>query len=78
MARKKTATEFGMMDASGKVTVTHTIDLAKVKSDDPLAYAYGFSQAQRGEHFEKRKDLAPEYIRGFREGQKKRKMSMVS
>jgi hypothetical protein len=37
-------TQFGKMDASGKVTIAHSVDLNKIKSPDPLAYAYGYSQ----------------------------------
>jgi len=66
-------TEFGKMDAKGKVTITHTIDISKLKSNDPLAYAYGLVQGERGEPLGKTKDLAPEYIRGWKEGRKKLK-----
>lgn len=66
-------TEFGKMDATGKVTITHRIDLSKIKSPDPLAYAFGYTQAQRGEPLSKDKDLAPEYVRGWKDGKKKLK-----
>lgn len=76
-------TKFGTLDKSGKETITHEIDLSKVKSSDPLAYAYGKVQGERGEKISKatRGDkLAPEYIRGYKEGHavyknKLRKMS---
>lgn len=71
MKRKKT--QFGVMDTSGKVTMTHSIDLGKIKSPDPLAYAYGFVQGQRGTPMPKEKNLAPEFIRGWKEGRKKLK-----
>jgi hypothetical protein len=64
-------TEFGVMGKEGKVTVTHEIDLSKIKSPDPLAYAYGLVQGERGESLRKEKGLASEYIRGWKEGNKK-------
>jgi hypothetical protein len=74
MEKKKT--KFGIMGSTGKVTVTHEIDLSKVKSPDPLAYAYGFVHGERGEPLgkpEKGDKFAPEYIRGWEEGHKKLK-----
>lgn len=32
-----TKAKFGKIDSTGKVTITHEIDLSKVKSPDPLA-----------------------------------------
>jgi hypothetical protein len=64
-------TKFGSIDSTGKVTTTLEIDLSKVKSPDPLAYAYGFAQGQSGTKMPKnKKDLAPEYIRGWKDGHK--------
>lgn len=42
------------------------------KSDDPLAYAYGFLQGKEGQPFPKEKGLAPEFVRGFKEGKAER------
>jgi hypothetical protein len=51
---------------------SHVIDLSKVKSTDPLAYAYGFMQGQSRVKLPKSKrHLAPEYIRGWKDGHKK-------
>lgn len=61
------------MKASGKVVMTHEIDLGKIKSPDPLAYAYGLVQGERGNPLPKEKGLASEFIRGWKEGRKKLK-----
>ena len=67
-------TKFGKIDSTGKVMITHEIDLSKVKSPDPLAYAYGFTQGQSGVKLPKsRRYLAPEYVRGWKDGHKKMK-----
>jgi hypothetical protein len=66
-------TKFGVMAKGGKVTTTHEIDLNKIKSSDPLAYAYGLVQGERGQPLGKDKDLAPEYIRGWKKGNRKYK-----
>jgi hypothetical protein len=66
-------TQFGKMDSTGKVVVTHEINLSKLKSPDPLAYAYGLVQGERGEPLPKQRGLAPEFIRGWKEGRKKLK-----
>jgi hypothetical protein len=50
---------------------SHVIDLSKVKSPDPLAYAYGFMQGRARVKMSKDKNLASEYIRGWKEGHKK-------
>lgn len=66
-------TQFGTMDNTGKVTKVMEIDLQKVKSDDPLAYAYGLFEGKSGRKMSKagRGDkLAPEYVRGFKDGKK--------
>ena len=59
------------MKKSGENVITHEIDLSKIKSSDPLAYAYGLVQGERGEQKSKEKDLAPEYIRGWNDGHRK-------
>lgn len=69
--KEKKKTKFGMIDHSGKVSITHEIDLSEVKSPDPLAYAYGLVQGERGESLPKDKDLASEFIRGWKEGHKR-------
>jgi len=62
-------TKFGKLTVSG-MNVTHEIDIAKIKSPDPLAYAYGFVQGERGEKLPRQKGIASEYIRGWKEGHK--------
>ena len=64
-------TKFGILSETGKEIITHEIDIHKLKSSDPLAYAYGLVQGERGEKLEKKRGLAPEYIRGWKEGHKK-------
>lgn len=71
--KQKKGTIFGTLTPTGKVENTMTIDLSKVKSHDPLAYSYGFFQGKTGKPISKEKDLAPEYIRGYKEGVKIRK-----
>ena len=66
-------TKFGVMGKSGKVTTTHEIDLSKVKSSDPLAYAFGLVRGERGDPIEKEKGLASEYKRGWKTGHEKYK-----
>lgn len=66
-------TKFEIMDKYGRTKTTHEIDITKVKSPDPLAYIYGKVQGERGEPLSKDKDLAPEYIRGWKEGSKTKK-----
>jgi hypothetical protein len=66
-------TTFGTLTPEGKVTNITRIDISKVKSPDPLAYAYGFAQGQTGQSLADSDDLAPEYIRGWKEGRAKSK-----
>jgi hypothetical protein len=68
----KQKTQFGTLTPSGEVKNAMEIDLSKVKSPDPLAYAYGFFQGKSGQPISKNKGLAPEYIRGYKEGRKVR------
>lgn len=68
---KENLTTFGTITPSGEVKNTMVVDLSKVKSDDALAYAYGFSQGKSGTPMskaEKGDKLAPEYIRGYKDG----------
>jgi len=71
MAKKK-GTKFGVLTPKGKLVKAMTIDISKVKSPDPLAYAYGYFQGKQGLPKGKGKDLAPEYVRGFKKGRKER------
>ena len=66
-------TKFGKITSEGKIIHSIEIDLSKVKSSDPLAYAYGFAQGSRGNPIVKGKGLAPEYIRGYKDGKAKLK-----
>lgn len=61
-------TKFSIMAKGGKVTKTHEIDLGKIKSPDPIAYAVGLVRGERGDPMQKGKGLAPEYIRGWKDG----------
>jgi len=63
-------THFGVMNKQGKVTKSMSINIGKIKSNDPLAYAYGYFQASSGQSMSKDKDLAPEYIRGYNDYKK--------
>ena len=70
MVHKKT--QFGILTPEGKVEKSMEMDLSKIKSPDPLAYAYGFFQGKSGQPMSKEKGLAKEYIRGYKEGKKAR------
>lgn len=72
MTRKK-GTKFGILTPKGKVIKAMTIDISKIKSPDPLAYSYGFFQGKSGQPRAKDKDLAPEYLRGYKAGKRERK-----
>lgn len=69
--KKKVGTKFGILTPQG-VQKQMTIDLNQVKkvSSDPLAFAYGMFQSKSGQKMSKDKDLAPEYIKGFKQGKK--------
>jgi len=64
---EKKGTKFVILQPSGEVTKQMTIDINKVKSDDPLAYSYGYFQAKSGQPMSKDKGLAKEYIRGYKD-----------
>lgn len=70
--RKKQGTLFGTLTSSGEVINKSVINLNKVKSNDPIAFAYGLHQGQTGQPFPKEKGLASEYIRGFKLGRRKK------
>jgi hypothetical protein len=74
---KKQCTQFGVMSPEGKVTKEMTIDINKVKSSDPLAYSYGYFQGKSGQPMSKDKDLAPEYIRGYKDAKAGKKIDMA-
>jgi len=69
---KYSSTQFGILTPKGEVTKSMSINLSEVKSPDPLAYSYGFFQGKTGQSISKDKDLAPEYIRGYKEGKKQK------
>lgn len=71
--KEKKKTKFGIIDHKGKATITHEIDLSEIESPDPIAYAYGLVHGERGEPLSKDKDLASEFIRGWKEGHKRYK-----
>jgi hypothetical protein len=67
-------TKFGILKPTGEEVKTHGIDLSKIKSPDPIAYAYGLVHGESGEPLgkpEKGEKFAPEFIRGWKEGHKK-------
>ena len=63
-------TKFAVLSKQGKETKAMSINIGKIKSNDPLAYAYGYFQASSGQSMSKDKDLAPEYIRGYKDYKK--------
>jgi len=65
--------KFIIFTKKGKAITTHDIDLSKIKSPDPLAFAYGRVQGERGNPLPKEKDLATEFVRGWKQGNKKYK-----
>ena len=71
---KKEGTQFGVLGKEGKVEKQMTINIGKVKSSDPLAYSYGYFQAKSGQLMSKDKDLAPEYIRGYKDAKAGKKI----
>jgi hypothetical protein len=46
----------------------YQIDMSKVKSDDPLAYSFGYVQGKEGQKMSESKNLAPAYIEGYNKG----------
>lgn len=74
LAKRKPKTSFEVMDNQGNTKQVMNIDLANVKSPDPLAFAYGKFHGIQGIKINRNdKDLAPEYIRGYEEGRNQRK-----
>ena len=72
---KMAKTQFGDLTREGKVINSMEIDLSKVRSDDPLAYAYGFFHGKSGKEMEKHRNLAKEYIRGYNDGKNEAKQN---
>lgn len=68
--KKEKGTLFGILTPQG---LTHgmTININKIKSLDPLAFAYGQFKAKSGQPLGSLKGLAPEYIRGYKETKKR-------
>jgi len=80
-------TKFGTLTPNGVVDEME-IDLNKVESDDPLAYAYGYFHGKTGKekaksgsdrmpsyiipNKEKDEELAEEYVKGYNDGVKAR------
>lgn len=65
------ATNFSVLTPDGKVTNSVTVNIHSIPSDDPLAYAYGFSKGLRGEPRDKADpwdSLAPAYKKGHAHG----------
>jgi hypothetical protein len=60
-------TQFGTLTPNGVIDEME-IDLSKVKSDDPIAYSYGFFQGKSGKEMDNSDDLAKEYVRGYSDG----------
>ena len=67
---KRHTMTIGTLTPEGKVVNSMQVDIAKIQSTDPLAFSYGFYQGREGRPMGKGKDLAPEYIRGYKEGAK--------
>lgn len=53
----------------------YQIDMSKVKSDDPLAYSYGYVQGKEGQKMSESKNLAPAYIEGYNKGKEEHQKS---
>ena len=60
-------TEFGTLTPNYVINKME-IDLNKVESNDPIAYAMGFFDGKSGQNIDDSDDLAEEYIRGFNDG----------
>lgn len=68
-------TIFGTIDVKGNVEETIRLDINKLPSRDPLAFAYGINKGQwyikqgtdhsKIDHGDKHSELAQEYLRGF-------------
>lgn len=54
----------------------YQVNLSKVKSDDPLAYSYGYIQGKEGREMSDAKNLAPAYKEGYEAGKKEREKGM--
>jgi hypothetical protein len=55
---------------NGKVveTNTMTVDVDRLDSEDPIAYAYGYHRGKMGDGYPKDiEGLAPEFLRGLKE-----------
>lgn len=70
-------TKFGTLTKEGKVVNEMSVDLSKIKSTDPLAFAFGYFQGKSGQPMSKDKGLAPEYIRGFKTGKAEKRLKKV-
>ena len=71
-----TKTKFGTLTNEGKIINSMEIDLNKAKSNDPLAYSFGYFQGKTGKKMDKAEKgdkLASEYIRGYNEGKRELK-----
>jgi hypothetical protein len=71
MARK--VTNFGVLMKDGSEGTSFAVDMEKLPSDDPLAYAHGFVTAMRGNGMSEevpKEDLAKAYIDGWYHGQR--------
>jgi hypothetical protein len=71
-------TKFGYFDKDFNVIETIEVDIHSIKSDDPIAFAYGVSRGMQCQskskydrwdsksiHGSLHSELAPEYLRGF-------------
>lgn len=74
-AKLMSKTTFGTLTRNG-VVKSMEIDLHTIDSPDPLAYAYGYHQAISGMPMSKEKGLASEYVRGYKDGLKKKKIKL--
>ena len=68
-------TKFGVFHPDGSLTNVINIDLNRIDSDDPIAYAYGLFHGSINTKLpnktsKKYKELASEYIRGFNAAKK--------
>lgn len=57
-------TFFGTLNADGSVTENLSVDLSKVPSSDPIAFAYGVARGRSMANDDKPKSYSPKKIHG--------------
>ena len=79
MERYSMKTLFGTLLRDGSTENTEEVDLNQVASSDPIAYIFGLRTGRAGlpeaEKGTRKRELAPEYRRGWKEGTAERKVT---